>query len=386
MTFRRYTKLLLTLFVAFTGTAFAEARDKQSSTEIKEEAYFRHMMFRESPYSPYRGIYPLDKKQTANTAHYVFEYDEKGRITSIAHKIGDTIIADNGNWDSFIWFAPKVTITYAKDKEVHHYFNHENQPIEAHGKVFKAEYRLHNGQRKSLTFFDKANDPSESEWQVNRYDWSIDEQQRIVEKRYNLKNEQVSLRPQFKFYETRMAFDDDGKVAFMYNYGLEGKPTNNDSGAGIDRIFYDHNGNFSRWHVYDKDGNPVEGNNPMVHIGEHLYDEFGNKVMMRGFDRKGAEKAFAWGHLKMVNTYDRFGNQTANIAFDTDGQQVTHAVVEYSQDGLRREWIRFLDTEGNLVNAPQLGGAAALQFTYDQGNRTPTGRVFFNAEMEKVEG
>jgi len=372
------SKIALVLSILLiAGSSFAQS--------ISKSEYYRHLMFRESPYAPYKGIYPIDQKEAAKVAHYRFDYDKKGRVVSVAHMLGDKIIGDNGNWDSFIWFAPKVTIEYGENKETHRYFGIMDQQIEAHGKVYTAEYKLKNGKRTQLSFTDQEGKPSQNGWSVHKYTWSVDNNGLIVEKRYGLDEKMVSIRPQFGFYETRLHYDNEGKLMFMYNYGLESKPTNNESGAGIDRIFYDHNGNFQRWHVYDKDKNPVEGNRPMVHIGEHLYDALGNKIGMRGFSKTGAPMAFAWGHSKVVNQYDEFGNQSSVISYGKDGEFLANAKIEYTEDGLNRQWIKFVDEKDQLVNAPQLGGAAALEFHYEKGSRMATGRTRYDNQMKKME-
>ncbi len=370
------TVLVLSLFILTNANSVFAASKSE---------FFRHIMFRESPFAPYKGIYPIDKKQANKVAHYRFDYDKQGRVISIAHMIGDKVISNNGNWDSFIWFAPKVTIEYGKNKETHRYFNILNEQVEAHGKVYSAEYQLTDGMRTSLTFTDKEGKPSQNAWGAHHYTWSVDEKGLIIEKRFGLDKKMVSIRPEFKFFETRLHYDNEGKLMFMYNYGLEGEPTNNDSGAGIDRIYYDLNGNFQRWQVFDKDHKPVNGNRPMVHIGEHLYDNYGNKIGIRGFDVNGAPKLFSWGHSLALNSYDKFGNQVSVTSFGEDKKFLSNAQIEYSKDGLKRTWIKFFDENKNLVNSPQLGGGAALEYNYKEGERLASGRTIYDANMKKIE-
>ncbi|MBD8524253.1 hypothetical protein [Pseudomarimonas arenosa] len=343
---------------------------------------YRHLVFRESPYAPIRGIHPLTKHAAQQAAHYRFVYDDQGRLTEVSHRLGDRIIGHNGNWDNFIWFAPKVRIEYSANQEIHHYYSIDDTPAAAHGKVLKAAYQLGaGGQRTALQFFDAEGQPVESEWGIQRYQWQSDSQGRIIEQRFNLANEQVRIRPEFEFFEVRLTYDRDGLLSFMHHYGKDGQPTNNSSGAGIDRIVYDLNGNFVRWQVYDKDGNAVEGNEPMVHQGEDLYDGLGNKIGLRGFDRHGKRIAFSDGSYEIRTVYDRFGNQSEFRILAEDGSLAGHLRHEYSADGLQRQWIKSFDQEGRLSPSPALGGAAALQFVYESGARTPSGRRLLNAEL-----
>lgn len=332
---------------------------------------YRHIMFRESPYAPYQGIHALIPELSGEVAHYDFDHDEQGRVIQITHQIGDVVIANNGNWDSFIWFAPQVRIRYEDGAEIHTYFDADGEQMHAHGRVWEARYTLNDtGERIALAFFDADGAPSESEWNVHRYDWRPSDDGHIFERRYNLAGEMQPLRPVFHFYEVKLEYDHQGRVAFLRNYGTDHTPTNNDSGAGIDRITYDLAGNFIRWQVYDRDGNPVEGNRPMVHLGEHLYDAHGNKIGMRGFDRYGNEIPFSWGELYSRNDYDERGFRVGIRSFDTEHQQTQHIRYVFSPDTARTQEIQSLSLAGELEAHAALGGAARLVIETDaDGNR-----------------
>lgn len=350
-----------------------------------DSEYFRHLMFRESPFAPYKGIHPISQAEASSVAHYKFSYNNDGKVISIAHQIGDEIINNNGNWDTFVWFSPKVTIEYSDDGEIHRYFNADNEQVQTHGKVYTAKYKHNNqGMRTSLKFFDKQNAPSENAWNANRYEWSVDEESRIVEKRFSLNNELVSIRPEFKFYETRLDYDENGVLQFVYNYGKEGKPANNDSGAGIDRIYYDLAGNFQRWQVFSKDGKPVAGNRPMVHVGEHLYDQYGNKIGLRGFDIDGTQMTFSWGDYSTKTTYDRFGNNTSNRTFKKDGQLNSSLSTTFSSDGIYRELISMNDEAGKPKSSPHLAGAAAIKYEYEPNSKKISKRIKLDESLQPM--
>lgn len=370
----------VTCLFAITFPSYAHASQSEQE-QVFNKQFYRHIMFRETPYASYRGIHQLNVNQSPNLAHYQFEYDDLGRVRVISYQNNGKLIKGNEVWDSFIWFAPKVKIDYQSGKEIHHYFDANNQPIAAHGNVYRAEYQLdQNNQRVGLRFFNKQGKPSESAWNIHRYQWH-QKNGKVYEKRFNLKGEQQPLRPEFKFYEVELEYDDDGKLAFVRNLGLEGKPANNDSGAGIDRITYDHNGNFVRWQVYDKDGAPVEGNRPMVHLGEHLYDQYGNKVGLRGYDRFGKQIPFSWGALEHSQTYDHFGNQVSHIMTNADGSFNRHLTLQYNADNTQISWLKSLNKQGELAGSPMLGGAALLQYI-PQADGTIK-RKLFNADMSE---
>jgi len=355
----------------------------QSHTALENQRYFRHIMFRETPYANYRGIHQVESKDNPNVAHYEFDYDTQGRITEISYQISDKMIRGNEVWDSYIWFAPKVKIAYQSDTEIHTYFDINDKQINAHGNVYRAIYQLDShGNRTGLRFYDKEGQPSESAWNIHRYEWRT-ANGKVYEKRFDLNGEQQTMRPALKFHEVELEYDTDGKLAFMRNFGLEGKPTNNDSGAGIDRIVYDQEGNFSRWMVFDKDGNPVEGNRPMVHIGEHLYDEFGNKVGLRGFDRTGKRIPFSWGAFEHKLSYNKYGNQQHHIMTKADGSFDRHLELEYTEDHTHISRLKSLNEHSQLASSPMLGGAAAIEYAYKaDGSRE---RKLFNPDMTEFQ-
>ncbi|WP_100642389.1 hypothetical protein [Alteromonas facilis] len=373
--------LSLALVLPLKSVATEQTNTSSNKLEHNETSYFRHIMFRETPYAPYRGIYPLDESTPPNAAHYQFKQDRQGRITQITYQQKDALIRGNEVWDSFIWFAPRVDIAYEGNTETHTYYDSDGNRIAAHGNVYTAIYELNNNnQRVALRFYDQQGNASESEWNIHRYEWRH-ANGKVYEKRLNLNDEQQPLRPVFTFYEVELEYDRDGKLVFVRNLGLTGEPTNNESGAGIDRITYDHNGNFSRWQVYDKDGKPVEGNRPMVHLGEHLYDANGNKVGMRGFDRYGKQITFSWGIYEHVRAFNQYGNMVEHAMYNADGSLSRHLLIEYNQAQTEITWLKSIDEQRQLVNSPMLGGAAALQYEYStDGNvvRRP-----FNADMSE---
>lgn len=349
----------------------------------QKTAYYRHLVFRESPYANIKGIHPIDQNTAQQEAHYRFVYDAQDRITEVSHRLGNDLIADNGNWDSFMWFSPKVTIQYTSGEEVREYYDHLGQQIAAHGNVYRAVFKTDaQGRRTAVRFYDEKGDPSESEWGIHRYQWTEHTGESVMEERFDLKGEPKTIRPDFTFYTVQLVYGNDDYLDFIYHLDENGELINNTMKAGLDRIVYDNEGNFSRWMVFDKDRKPVEGNAPEFAIGEHLYDCRGNKVELRGFDVEGNLKAFPSGGARVVNTYDRFNNQTEVQVYDLSGTLLQRVRYEYSPDGKRVEWIRFLDAEGNLVNNPQ-SKFAAIHLTYSEDGRVAS-RVRYDAELKEI--
>lgn len=371
---QRIQKFLLTCILLGTFAAISLAQKTE---------YYRHLVFRESPYSQTRGIHKIDKIKAQKETHYRFVYDDQDRLVEISHRIGDFIINYNNNWDSFIWFSPKTTIEYKDGQEIHHFYNRLDQRSEVHGRVYKAVYTLDDkGRRTSVKYYDQEDKPSESTWNIHTYEWTHEDTGTIIEKRFNLNKEPQTFRPDFTFYTVRFEFGDDDLLDFVHHIDDEGKYINNSMNAAMDRIVYDQEGNFSRWMVFDKDMNPAEGNAPEFALGEHLYDARGNKVELRGFDVIGRPKAMPNGVARVLNTYDEFNNQIEVKVLDIQGNTLQHVKRTYSEDGRRIEWIKYLDTEGNLTK-PQGAPFAAIQFEYAD-DTSLSGRKHYDENMKEV--
>jgi len=346
--------------------------------------YYRHLVFRESPFADTKGIHKIDQKTAQEETHYRFVYDANNRLIEVSHRIGNYIINDNNNWDSFIWFSPKMTIEYANNKEIRYYYNRLDQKIETHGKMFKAVFDLDtSGNRTAVKFYDKNNKPSENAWGIHNYQWTIEGKGNVIEKRFDLKGKPKPIRPNFTFYTVRLEYGNDDYLDFVHHLDKNGNRINNTMKAAMDRIVYDQEGNFSRWMVFDKNLQPVEGNAPQFAIGEHLYDARGNKVELRGFDVIGRNKAMPSGVARELNSYDKFNNQIASKSLDINGNLLQHIKREYSKDGRRIEWLKFIGKDGKLMLHPQ-AKFAAMQFIYTNDGRV-TGRKFFNAKMKEMQ-
>mgnify|MGYP003145167728 CR=1 FL=1 len=345
--------------------------------------YYRHLVFRESHYSDIRGIHEIDEQSSKKETHYRFVYDNQNRLVEVSHRLGDFIINDNNNWDSFIWFSPKMTIEYTNNQEIRYYYNRLDKKIETHGKMYKAVFDLDgNGKRTVVKFYDKDNNPSENAWNIHTYQWTDLGNGNVLEKRFNLKDEPQTIRPDFTFYTIKLEYGDDDNLDFIHHLDEDGNYVNNSMNAAMDRIVYDQEGNFSRWMVFDKDLKPSEGNAPQFAIGEHLYDCRGNKVELRGFDVIGRQKSMPNGVTRILNTYDQFNNLIEERIFDLSGNILQHTKKEYSKDGKRIEWMKFYDVKGLLLVHPQ-AKFAAMKFEYAEDG-SMSGQKFYDENMKEI--
>jgi len=377
MTTIKKNKILKTITVFLIALIFS------NYVVAQKTEYYRHLLFRESPYSDIKGVHQIDETTAQNETHYRFVYDDQNRVIEVSHRLGDFLINDNDNWDSFIWFSPKMTVEYKENQEIRHFFNRLDDKIETHGKMYKAIFDVdENGKRTAVKFYDKEDNPSENAWNIHTYQWTDLGDGNVLEKRFNLKNEPQPFRPDFTFYTVRLEFGNDDILDFIHHLDKDGNRINNTMKAAMDRIVYDQEGNFSRWMVFDKDLKPVEGNAPEFAIGEHLYDARGNKVELRGFDVIGRNKAWPNGAARVLNTYDKYNNQIEVKIFDLKDNTMQHVKREYSKDGRRIEWIKYFDADGKL-SAPQGAPFAAIKFEYAEDG-SMVARKRFDENLKEI--
>lgn len=366
----KLTTILLAFALFAMSEAYAQTIQMANIEQSAKTEFYAHLMFQETPYSPYVGIHPIDEDTAKQRLHYRFSYDDKARLSKIQIFNGTKPSAYYGSFDTYYWFGSGVEVEYQENSEIHYFLDANGTRIESPYIPHYGRYTFNNnGIRSTLGYFSKSNEPMNNRFGAHRFQWKVEEDGLIAEKRYNLENNLIILRPDVEFYETRFKFDEHGKVEFMYNYGLDGKIANNSSGAAIDRIFYDLEGNFIRWQVYDKNGLAVEGNGPNVHTGEYLYNDVGDKLAVRFFDRSGYPMESSDGLHHAANHYDDSGRFAKETQYDINGNIIQVHQRQFASNHTRVVWDRFFDGQNQPKINPYFGGAAAVNYIYDnQGN------------------
>lgn len=366
-------------FILFLSLVLFSPLALEAKVKQLKKSYFRHLVFEESLYSFHKGIHPISENEAAKTVHYRFDYDGKGRVVEISRRLGDKLVADNGNWDSFTWWASKVSIEYLANEEIHTFYNHFDEVDSGYWNVEKAVFQLDSeGKKVALKFTNERGNEVENHWNVHRYSWEHVGEGTVIERRYNLEGEAVGMRPRLPFYTVKLIYGDDKYLDFMHHIDESGKLQNNTLGAAIDRIVYDQHGNFIRWMVYDEHQQLVEGNTPQLALGEHLYDKFGNKVGLRGYDVQMNLKAFPSGMAEVKLKYDHFGNLIEEAFYKLNKELLLKQVSVYSKNGQRKIASEFRDEDDKLLNHRQLGYAQE-KISYNRAGRV-TGRVYFTAD------
>ncbi|WP_350292579.1 hypothetical protein [uncultured Croceitalea sp.] len=365
---------------------------------------YSQLVFRESPYATYKGAISLSMEKAKTMRHYAFKYDTNNQLIEIQHKLGDLPYTAYGMEQNLMFPCSKVKFEKLAN-EIHvSFFDHNNLRIEVNGGIYTAKYKLQDdASPKTLTFYDKQGKIKENNHGISNYEWLTNDSV-VIEKRYNLEKELMPLRPNFLFFETHLTYDKSGYVKRMDNYGKNGVLENNESGVATDEIFYNEDGIFVGWKVYDSNGNKVTGNLPNVHHGKNIVDGYGNTIIDEYFNTEGKQMMNYQGLAKTINSFDAFSNvieqkrftidgwnQSAPIfkllydqsqrlkeigAFDIKGKRTTFPQQEvaffrmqyYNESGYLKEQA-FYDKNEQLLNIAALGGGARVIHNYKGAKR-----------------
>jgi len=355
----KYPVIFLLSAMAMAGSAWAE-----------KVQYHRHMVFRESPFESLRGRHEISAEQAKSSLHHRFRWDDQGRLIEVSRAVGDKLTRNPGSFDGYFWWAPQVRIEYAPGKETRSFYNEAGERIAAHGPVWSMAFTLDaQGRRSRLDYFDKDGKPVEGAWGIQNYRWEHPEPGVLIETRHKLNGESAPLRPNFHFHRVRMEFGHDDLLDMVHNIDENGKLVANPSGAAVDRIVYDPWLNFTRWQVYGVEKRPRNGNEPMVAIGEWVYDNLGQAHTLRGFGEHGEDRAMNGSDGPDTFEYDARGNISKQQRRNMKGELLSEVHMSYSADGSRLEWQRFFDGQGRPTSPPglppALAGMVAQQMQYD---------------------
>ena len=306
-------------------------------------AYFRSLLFSETPWDTERGARELSADAAKEINSYKFVYDDSSRLASVEFVRGDEPLGY-----SSMGGAAKVTYEYIDNKQIKRFFDENNQPIESGG-VFTYEYTLDdNGVRTGLRFLDKEGQPVENRNKIHSYVWVILPDGKVQEKRYNLASEETIMNPFCPFYELRFTYNDKGYVTNMANY----------MGDTLYNCTAENCGD----------------------IGVSYFDfepsEAGDVLSFTVYNVTGQMSNLYWGWSRRVSTFDENGYVLETAMFDQDNEYVAGKMIPvtqytYDSHGALTE-TRYMDKDRNIINHPD-NGVAITEYRYDEkGNRTET--------------
>lgn len=345
MKFNKLTILLI--FTMVIGIAVVSCKNN-ATLENKHSGveYYRSLQFSETPYDIEKGTHPLTADEAKTINSYKFTYDDNGRLLSVEFVRNDVLLGY-----SSMGGAAKITYTYSDRKQLKHYFNKDNEPIESGG-IFASEYMLNpDGNRVGLMFLDKEGKMVENRNNIHYYTWSVLPDGMVKENRYNLAGEEVVMNPFCPFYELRFSYNDKGYVTRMANYmgdTLYNCTAENCGDIGVSYFLFSPN-------------------------------EYGDLESFSVFNVYGQMANLYAGWSKRINKVDENGYVVETAVFDQDDEYVSGNSIPVTQNvydnhGALVE-VKNMDKDRTLINHPE-SGVAITVYEYDEtGNRVGTKRL-----------
>ncbi|MFK5983597.1 MAG: S41 family peptidase [Flavobacteriaceae bacterium] len=289
-------------------------------TEAQTTKYFKHLVFRETPYSKTEGRITLSEDESKNTNHFKLSYDTSNRLILIEYLYKNSLINLNrsGILDGKRALASKTKIDYTKNTETRIFFDVDNKPVSNGMGVFKEVY-LYNkkGKRIGLKFYNKNDEPINNSWNIFEYTWKHVNNNSVLETRKDVNGVNVTMRPYYKFYNVLYKFNDKGLLLSMNNVDKRLKLTNDETGIAIDKATYDEEKNLTNFKFLNAENKPAVGSFLGTAGGFATYDDSGNclkyatvgldgnyKVDKRSNDAYSKYKFDSIGNLVERSNYD----------------------------------------------------------------------------------
>jgi hypothetical protein len=341
----KYLKsVALATFVMLLAVVAISCKPKQAEAAKKAGVeYYRSLQFSETLYDTETGLHPLTPEEAKNVNSYKFTYDDQGRLASVEYVRGDVLLGY-----SSMRGAAKVTYTYSEGKQVKHFFDRNNQPIDQQG-VFAYDYSLDGeGMRRGLMFLDKDGNMIENQNKIHSYIWSKTADGMIRENRYNLEGKEVIMNEFCPFYELRFTYNDKGYVTRMANYQgdtLYNCTAENCGDIGVSYFLFEPN-------------------------------EYGDLLSFSVHNTVGQYSNLYWGWAKRINKVDANGYVLETAVYDQDeeylgGKNVPVTQYTYDDHGAVLT-VKNMDKDRNLINDPN-SGVAVTEYKYDdKGERSDT--------------
>ena len=323
--------------------------------------YYRHLQYNHvSPYIALSGTYPIDKITAESTSHYIFKYDSNNRLVEI---INNHYFTERKHPLASIGVY-LLKIEYEKDKIIRTFYDKNGKRITNDRQVYKEVYYLKKGFKYKMAFFDLEDNPMASNWNIAQYHWSK-KGKLIIEKRYDLNGESVTLSPYFNFGVSGILLNKQGQPKAHYNLDEKLRPINNDVGIASYQDVYDKNGNHSIYTYHDAN-DELAMNQWGFAIGEKVYDNIGNLRAMKRFNTKKEE-------VRSNAVYTNTTLSLAAKATKSDSIQIREKSLGYL--------LALQNLKPNLMNEVMNDSLNKVTIGYDRNTRKEFARATTKKQM-----
>jgi hypothetical protein len=300
-----------------------------STAQNLNHKYYKHLVFRETPYSPTKGRQPITEVNAKTENHYQLTYDESNRLVLIKYGFGDKQISRTraGILDGFRNVYSKTIITYKDNTETWTFYDAKGIQRNNMMNTYKEVYQLNaQGKRIGLKHYDKEGNLTNNNWNIAEYSWQHKNDYDVIEQRKNAVGDYVTMRPYYHFMTTLYKYSKDELLISM-NHVDENNNSINDyndkTGIAIDQATYDNDLNLIGFKFYNADNEATIGSFLESAGGKIEYDDNGNCIKYSTINLNDAAM-LSRGKAYDIYTFDDYGNN-----------------IEVSYYGLNNELIEY---------------------------------------------
>ena len=358
--------LLLILTVA---AGLAEAKPEQA--EAPQPGYHPPSYFYtvdlDSRYQ-FIGTGALTEEEAATASCYRFIYNTSGKLQQVEYRRAKILMPDP------LFQVAQINIEYQPGTERRTFEDEHNQAAADVDGIYGEELTLNKaGFPTEIANLSDTGGKERDNGGVIRYIRTLDEQNRVVAlRRIGLLGTPIT--DENGFFETRTAYDDQGRVMERGNYDDSGKPVNNAEGIALVRTLYTiyPDSTLSIESYYDATSLPAEEKSTGVHQRQRSFDKRGLLIDDAYFDAAGAPTTTAEDRVhERRYTYDERGNEVTEEYLGIDGKPVNEkgpdfAKIVYKYDEKNRVIEKdYFGDDGTPQVVPNLGAAIVRQ-TYNK--------------------
>jgi hypothetical protein len=380
-------KHLLFLAVVFLGGNLFAAKPAAPAAPVEAPApslpqgaaYFFTLEL--DPRYQYTGTGALTEEDAAHANCYRIDYNSDGKPQQIEYRRAGVAMPDP------LLGVPRIDFDYQPGIERRSFHDAQGQPVKDVDGICGEELMLNAaGFPTAVTNLDDTGGHTRDRAGVIKYVRTLDDHNRlIVGRRTGLLGTEIT--DDSGFFETRTAYDPQGRVMERGNFDASGNPLNNDEGTASIRTTYTlyPDSTLTIESFFDSSGLAVEEKSSGVHQVQRSVDQRGLLLDEAYFDATGAPTVTNDDNIhERRYTYDARGNELTEEFFGTDGKPCNQkdgqfAKVAYKYDDKNRVTEKdYFGDDGAPQVLPNLGAAIIRQSYDDQGNLVR--RQFFDGQ------
>jgi hypothetical protein len=242
-----------TLIVLFFG--LVSCIQQNSETNGRTECYSKIVGII-SPNLEYQGRGRLSEGDAKLVNHYRFNYDTKGRISTIEY------FENNLPNDNSYYGTHQVVYTFLEDQLIRSYFNADGKKTALYrhyylgDNIHKEKFQLDNFQNKtSMILMDSMDNQIESGIGSYRFEFTKIDDKNFIQQQFKKDGSPNVLTPYFPFNQAQIKTGKNNYLHTITNVDSVGNPTLNGQ-AGYAKIIFDFDdyGNELGWSFHDTSG------------------------------------------------------------------------------------------------------------------------------------